>query len=185
MMSTFGYTALAVREQFAAHIETVSRQHQADLRHGSGWVELPGALALKYRAAAQDWGWQWIFPATRIYVDRQTGQRRRHHLHESVVQRAVKEAVRAAGLTKPATCHSRAQPRVERRPEPRRSHVPVVISIHDERRCATLLGVAVYPDGTSERRAPSAWKAKTSNPVRSALIRIHRPMYADNAVQDR
>jgi integron integrase len=96
----------SVRTQLAAHIETVSRQHQADLRHGSGWVELPGALALKYRAAGQDWGWQWIFPATRIYVDRQTGQRRRHHLHESVVQRAVKEAVRAAGLTKPATCHT-------------------------------------------------------------------------------
>ena len=50
-------------------------------------------------------GWQWVFPATRMYVDRVTGQRRRHHLHESVLQRAVKEAVRSAGIAKPATCH--------------------------------------------------------------------------------
>jgi hypothetical protein len=47
-----------------------------------------------------------MFPATRLYVDRVTGQRRRHHLHESVLQRAVKEAVRASGITKPASCHT-------------------------------------------------------------------------------
>jgi integron integrase len=96
----------AVKGPLAAHVERVRRQHQADLLRGAGWVELPGALALKYPAAGRDWGWQWAFPATRTYVDRHTGQRRRHHLHESVVQRAVKEAVRAAGITKPATCHT-------------------------------------------------------------------------------
>jgi integrase len=50
--------------------------------------------------------WRWVFPATRFYVDRETGARRRHHLHESVLQRALKEAVRAAGIPKPASCHT-------------------------------------------------------------------------------
>jgi len=56
--------------------------------------------------AGREWGWQWVFPATRLYVHRETGQRRRHHLHESVVQRAVKDAVRQAGIVKRATCHT-------------------------------------------------------------------------------
>jgi integrase len=60
----------------------------------------------KYPSAAQEWGWQWVFPATRTYRDRAKGVRRRHHLHETVLQRAVKEAARAAGITKPATCHT-------------------------------------------------------------------------------
>jgi integrase len=63
-------------------------------------------LGRKYPNAGREWAWQWVFPATRIYVDRETGQRRRHHLHESVLQRAVKEAVRRVGLTKPASCHT-------------------------------------------------------------------------------
>ncbi len=56
--------------------------------------------------AKQLWAWQWMFPATRIYVDRATGQHRRHHLHESVLQRAVRDAVRRAGIPKRATCHT-------------------------------------------------------------------------------
>jgi integron integrase len=96
----------AVRPPLVAHIERVRLQHQADLRHGAGWVELPNALARKYPNAGREWGWQWVFPATRTYVDRTTSQRRRHHLHESVLQRAVKDAVRAVGLAKPATCHT-------------------------------------------------------------------------------
>lgn len=71
-----------------------------------GSVELPGALALKYPSAGREWGWQWVFPASRPNVDRETGVRRRHHLHESVLQRAVKDAVRKAGISKPASCHS-------------------------------------------------------------------------------
>jgi len=97
---------VAVKAALAAHIERVRQQHQADLRQGAGWVELAGALARKYPNAGREWGWQWVFPATRIYVDRVSGQRRRHHLHESVLQRAVKDAVRAAGITKQATCHT-------------------------------------------------------------------------------
>jgi integrase len=96
----------AVKTELATHIERAREQHRADLRPGAGWVELPWALARKYPNAGREWGWQWVFPATRIYVDRLTGQRRRHPLHESVVQRAVKDAVRSAGIAKRATCHT-------------------------------------------------------------------------------
>src|SRR6266704_2868292 len=70
------------------------------------YVELPEALALKYPNASRELGWQWIFPATRMYRDHMTGERRRHHLDESVLQRAVQEAVRGAGLHKPVRCHT-------------------------------------------------------------------------------
>ena len=96
----------AVREQLVGHVERVKRLHAADVRRGAGWVELPQALAVKYPRAGRELAWQWVFPATRTYVDGVTGQRRRHHLHESVLQRAVKQAVRDAGITKPASCHT-------------------------------------------------------------------------------
>ena len=96
----------AVKADLARHLEFVKTQHETDLQRGAGWVELPWALARKYPNAGREWGWQWVFPATRIYVDRVTGQRRRHHLHESVLQRAVKDAVRAAGIPKRASCHT-------------------------------------------------------------------------------
>ncbi len=95
-----------ISDELARHLEAVKQQHDADLRQGAGWVELPWALARKYPNAGREWAWQWIFPATRFYVDRETGQRRRHHLHESVLQRAVKEAVRLAAIPKRATCHT-------------------------------------------------------------------------------
>jgi integron integrase len=95
-----------VAADLARHLDAVKQQHDLDVHRGAGWVELPGALARKYPSAGRDWPWQWVFPATRPYVDRETGQRRRHHLHESVLQRAVKLAVRRAGLPKPATCHT-------------------------------------------------------------------------------
>jgi integron integrase len=96
----------AVKTGLAAHLQAVRLQHEADLRHGAGWVELPWALARKYPNAGREWAWQLVFPATRIYVDRVTGQRRRHHLHESVLQQAVNQAVRRADIPKPATCHT-------------------------------------------------------------------------------
>ncbi|HEX4993863.1 MAG TPA: integron integrase [Methylomirabilota bacterium] len=96
----------AVRRDLAKHLEVVRAQHEADVRAGAGWVELPWAFARKYPRAAREWIWQWIFPATRPYLHRDTGQRRRHHLHETVLQRAVKEAVRSAGIPKGATCHT-------------------------------------------------------------------------------
>lgn len=96
----------AVKADLARHLNAVKKQHDADLAHGAGWVELPWALARKYPNAGREWGWQWVFPATRTYVDRATGHRRRHHLHESVLQLAVKHAVRRAGISKPATPHT-------------------------------------------------------------------------------
>jgi integron integrase len=94
------------KEPLTQHLLTVKRQHDADLAFGAGWVELPWALARKYPNAGREWPWQWIFPATRFYFDRATGQRRRHHLHETVLQRAVLEAVRRARLAKRATPHT-------------------------------------------------------------------------------
>jgi integron integrase len=90
----------------ARHLDTVRAQHLHDLAAGAGWVELPTALLRKYPHAGREWVWQWVFPATRIYHDRMTGQRRRHHLHESVLQRAVKAAGRNAGLAKRASPHA-------------------------------------------------------------------------------
>jgi len=95
-----------LKQELARHIEQVRHQHEADLRRGAGWVALPDRLAAKYPNAGRLWAWQWVFPATRHYHDPATGQRRRHHLHESVLQRAFHEAVRRAGLGKPATCHT-------------------------------------------------------------------------------
>jgi integron integrase len=89
-----------------AHLERVRRQHERDVARGAGSVELPHAIARKYQRAAWDWGWQWVFPATRFYLDRETARRRCHHLHESVLQRAVKEAARDAGIPRPASCHA-------------------------------------------------------------------------------
>jgi integron integrase len=87
-------------------VQRVMRLHTADLAAGDGSVELPDALERKAPRAAWAPGWQWVFPASRLYLHAPTGRRRRHHLHESVMQREIATAVRAAGLTKPATCHT-------------------------------------------------------------------------------
>ena len=68
------------------HLDRVRHQHIQDLQDGAGWIELPDAVSRKYPAAGREWPWQWVFPATRIYVDRVTAQRRRHHLHQSVMR---------------------------------------------------------------------------------------------------
>lgn len=84
----------------------VARLHQDDLACGAGWVELPTNLARKLPNAGRELAWQWLFPATRHYVHPETGQRRRHHFHESAVQKAVHEAVLRAGIGKRASCHT-------------------------------------------------------------------------------
>lgn len=89
-----------------AHLAEVKRRHGRDLSRGAGRVAMPGALARKYPRAAASWAWQWVFPAHRQYLDRETGERRRHHLHPSAVQRAVSEAVRRSGIGKRASCHT-------------------------------------------------------------------------------
>jgi hypothetical protein len=70
-----------VKSALARHLEIVREQHRRDLQDGAGWVELPMALMRKYPNAGREWAWQWVFPATRMYVDRATRQKRRHHLH--------------------------------------------------------------------------------------------------------
>ena len=89
-----------------AHIQRVRRQHELDLAGGGGSVALPDALDSKYVNAAWEWAWQWVFPALRPYEDPATGRRRRHHVHETVVQREFAIAVRVSRLAKPATCHT-------------------------------------------------------------------------------
>jgi integron integrase len=96
----------AVKEPLAKHLELIKDQHRHDLERGLGRVTLPNALERKYPNAGKEWSWQWVFPATSHYTDRVTGEQRRHHLHESVLQKAVKEAVRKSGVTKPATPHT-------------------------------------------------------------------------------
>jgi integron integrase len=88
-----------------AHLEQMRAQHEADLRQGAGWVELPDALGRKYPNAGREWPWQWVFPATRTYRAPGTREVRRHHLHETVLQRAVRAASLAARTSKPASPH--------------------------------------------------------------------------------
>ncbi len=82
------------------------RLHERDLAAGFGAVWLPHALDRKYRNAAREWAWQYVFPARVRSIDPRSGAQRRHHLDETVLQRAVKNAVRRSGITKPATCHT-------------------------------------------------------------------------------
>jgi integron integrase len=96
----------AARPLLVRHVARVRALHGRDLADGSGAVELPDAVHRKYPSAPRDWAWQWVFPARRRYVDRETRERRRHHLHESVMQRAMAAAVRRSGMVKRASCHT-------------------------------------------------------------------------------
>jgi len=96
----------SVKAELAAHLERVKLLHQSDLKAGAGEVYLPYALARKYPQAAREWGWQYVFPAIHLSPDPRSGKMRRHHASETSLQRAVKEAVRLAGIVKPASCHS-------------------------------------------------------------------------------
>jgi len=94
-----------IKTQLGAHLEAVRLRFEEDRRGGIG-VTLPTALARKYPGAPLQWPWWYIFPAAGRCADQSTGEVKRHHMHESVVQRAFKQAVRRAGLAKPATCHT-------------------------------------------------------------------------------
>ncbi|MEZ4647482.1 MAG: integron integrase [Candidatus Eisenbacteria bacterium] len=95
-----------IAQATARQIEKVADLHEQDLQKGRGWVEMPEALGTKYPNAGRELPWQWLFPAVRTYTDRETGQVRRHHLHQSAVQRTVRDAVRRCGIRKRATCHT-------------------------------------------------------------------------------
>jgi len=95
----------SVKEPLLAHLRDVYRLHRKDLREGFGRVVLPFALAKKYPNADREWAWQWAFPAPTRYYDKEGKTERRHHLHETVVQKAMRRAVLEAGIGKQATPH--------------------------------------------------------------------------------
>jgi integron integrase len=88
------------------HLAHVRNQHLQDLNQGGGQVYLPYALERKYPNANREWMWQYVFPAHAESIDPRSGIKRRHHIGEQLVQRAVKQAVRQANIHKPATCHT-------------------------------------------------------------------------------
>ena len=93
-------------EDFQRHLQSVRQLHQRDLAQGYGSVYLPFALERKYPHADREWIWQFVFPAERFSKDPRSGVVRRHHLHESGLQRAIKRAVRQAGVQKRVSCHT-------------------------------------------------------------------------------
>lgn len=88
------------------HLEEVRSQHNKDVEMGLGEVFLPDALSRKYPAAAREWRWQYLFPSSRLSVDPRSGQTRRHHLHETGVQKMIKVAAQRAGINKKVTVHT-------------------------------------------------------------------------------
>jgi integron integrase len=96
----------SLKPALAVQIEAVRRLHEEDLKRGGGEVYLPYALERKYRNAARDPLWQYLFPAGKHSIDPRSGKTRRHHVAEQNVQRAVKTALRAAGVKKNGSCHA-------------------------------------------------------------------------------
>lgn len=96
----------SVRVELMRHIKRRKAEHDSDLKRGAGHVRLPDALAAKYPNAMAEFGWQWLFPGRNEHPDRSTGLLYRVHVHTSMLQRLVKDAVRRAGIAKRASCHS-------------------------------------------------------------------------------
>ncbi|MHC1624516.1 MAG: integron integrase [Methermicoccaceae archaeon] len=95
-----------VKKDLSAHLEKVKALHQKELGAGYGEVYLPDALARKYPRAGKEWGWQYVFPSLRLFVDPRSGKIRRHHINEKSIQNTMKNAVRNAGIVKHATVHT-------------------------------------------------------------------------------
>jgi integron integrase len=93
-------------EALRSHLSVVRRLHEADLARGHGATSLPNAIERKAPGAARDLGWQYAFPASKLSIDPRSGRVLRHHVNETVIQHAVKDAVRRAGFVKPASCHT-------------------------------------------------------------------------------
>jgi integron integrase len=96
----------SLKEPLISHLARVETLHEQDLKEGFGTVHLPFALERKYRHANREWGWQYVFPAARRSIDPRTGREQRHHVGEAVLQQAVKNAIRAAGIKKGGSCHT-------------------------------------------------------------------------------
>ncbi|NOT12198.1 MAG: integron integrase [Methylococcaceae bacterium] len=97
---------VALAQPLKSHLVKVKALHEQDISAGYGAVYMPMALDRKYPEAAKDWCWQYFFPSVKLSVDPRSKTVRRHHADEKTVQRAVKKAVKLAGLTKPATPHT-------------------------------------------------------------------------------
>lgn len=95
-----------IASSLKTHLIKVQKQHQKDLQQGFGSVYLPHALARKYKSAAREWRWQYVFPASQISIDPRSGEKRRHHLDGSVISQKLRVAAREAGITKRVTCHT-------------------------------------------------------------------------------
>lgn len=95
-----------VIEPLTRHLDQVKKLHLKDQEENHPGVQLPYALERKYPNAGKSWGWFWVFPASNLSIDPRSGIRRRHHLHESAIQKAVQEAIRKAGIHKHAGCHT-------------------------------------------------------------------------------
>jgi len=95
----------SIKPALQSHLARVKRIHDRDLSNGLGDVVMPNALYRKYPAAAKEWGWQYVFPSDRISTCKRSGRRGRHHIDESGLQKAVKKAVRLAGIVKRVTPH--------------------------------------------------------------------------------
>jgi integron integrase len=96
----------SAKQDLIEHIKLTKRIHDEDLRQGAGRTKLPDALSCKYPKADSQWGWQFVFPAGSLYFDSKDSVKRRHHLDESVIQKAIKAAVQAAEITKHGTAHT-------------------------------------------------------------------------------
>lgn len=96
----------SLREPLQEHLQVIRRIHERDLADGWGRVLMPFALARKYPNASAEWGWQWVFPQKNRWKNRKTGEEGRHHVHETILQRAVKEAVSKAGIVRQVSCHT-------------------------------------------------------------------------------
>ena len=95
-----------LKSALAEHLKGVRELHTKDLKDGAGRVQLPGALARKYPNAEREWCWQYVFPASRRFIQKGTGIPRRHHMHDSAFQKAIKKAVRLSDTAKPASSHT-------------------------------------------------------------------------------
>lgn len=96
----------SLKKPLREHLVRVKAMHDQDRRDGWGRVPIPYALDRKYPNAGAEWSWQWVFPQERRWRNPTTGEEGRHHIDESLVQRAMRSAVQRSGLTKPASCHT-------------------------------------------------------------------------------
>lgn len=96
----------SIKAPLRQHLAQVKAIHQKDLAAGFGSVYMPFALEKKYPSAHKQWLWQYAFPASKLYTDSETGVTRRHHIHETALQRSIREAARLARIHKHVTPHT-------------------------------------------------------------------------------